>query len=55
LDRNESDFFEVEFDLIIVEIKIFQITDSLSGTDLFFDILLNWGNMREPEVIGAAE
>jgi hypothetical protein len=55
LDRDKSDFLEIEFDLVVVEIKIFQVTDSSSGADLFFDILLNWGNMHEPEVIGAAE
>jgi hypothetical protein len=55
LDCDESNFLEVEFNSVVVEVKIFKIADSLSGTDLFFDVLLNWGNMREPEVIGAAE
>jgi hypothetical protein len=55
LDRDKSDFLEIEFDLVVVKIKIFKVMDSLSSTDLFFDILLNWGNMRESEVIRVAE
>ena len=55
LDCDEPNFLEVEFDSVVVEIKVFKVVDSLSSTDLFFDILLNWGNMHKPEVIRAAE
>ena len=55
LDCDEPDFLEVEFDLIVVKVKIFEIADSLSGADLFFDVLLDRGDVREPKVIRAAE
>ena len=55
LDCDEPDFLEVEFDLVVVRIKVFEVADSLSGADLFLNILLNRGNMREPEVIRMAE
>jgi len=55
LDRDKPDFFEVEFDSVVVKVKIFKISDSSSGTDLFFDVLLDRGDVREPKVIGAAE
>jgi hypothetical protein len=55
LDCDEPNFLEVEFDSVIVEIKIFKVSDSSSRANLFFDVLLNWGDMREPEVIGVAE
>jgi hypothetical protein len=55
LDCDELNFFEIEFDSVIVKVEIFKIVDSLSGADLFFNILLNRGNMCEPKVIGAAE
>jgi hypothetical protein len=55
LDCDKSNFLEIEFNSVIVEIKVFEVADSSSGADLFFDILLNWGDMHEPEVIGMAE
>jgi hypothetical protein len=55
LDRDKPDFLEIEFDLVVVEVKIFKIADSSSGADLFFDVLLDRGDVREPEVIGVAE
>jgi hypothetical protein len=55
LDCDEPNFLEVEFDSVVVEIKVFKIADSSSGADLFFDVLLNRGNMHEPEVVRAAE
>ena len=55
LDRDKPDFFEVEFNSVVVKVKIFKIADSSSGADLFFNILLNRGNVREPEVVRAAE
>jgi hypothetical protein len=41
LDCDEPNFLEVEFDLVIVKVKVFEIADSLSGADLFFDVLLD--------------
>jgi hypothetical protein len=55
LDCDEPNFLEVEFNSVVVKIKIFEVADSLSGTDLFFDVLLDRGDVHEPEVIGAAE
>jgi hypothetical protein len=55
LDRDEPNFFEVDLDSVVVKIKIFEVADSSSGVNLFFDELLDRGNMCEPEVIGAAE
>jgi hypothetical protein len=54
-DCDKPNFFEIEFDLVIIEVKVFEIVDSLSGMDLFFDVLLNQGNVYEPKVIGMAE
>jgi hypothetical protein len=55
LDCDEPNFLEVEFNSVVVKVKIFEVADSSSGTDLFFDILLNRGDVREPEMIGAAK
>jgi hypothetical protein len=55
LDCGEPNFLEVEFDSVIVEIEILQVADSSSGADLFLNILLNWGDVHEPEVIRVAE
>jgi hypothetical protein len=55
LDCDESNFFEIEFDSVVVKVKIFKVADSSSSADLFLDVLLNWGNVCEPEVIRAAE
>jgi hypothetical protein len=41
LDCVKPNFLEVEFDSVIVKVEIFEIADSLSSMDLFFDILLN--------------
>jgi hypothetical protein len=55
LDCNELNFFEIEFNLVVVEVKIFKIADSLSSVDLFFNVLLDQGDVHEPKVIGATE
>ena len=55
LDCDEPNFLEVEFDSVVVKIKIFEVVDSSSGADLFFDVLLDWGDVREPEMIGVAK
>jgi hypothetical protein len=55
LDRDEPNFLEVEFDSIVVKVKIFKVADSSSGADLFLDILLDRGDVHEPEMIGVAE
>jgi hypothetical protein len=55
LDRDKLDFFEIKFDSVVVKVEIFEVSDSSSGTDLFFDVLLNRGDVCEPEVVGAAE
>jgi hypothetical protein len=52
---NKSNFLEVKFDSVIVEVKVFNVVDSSSGADLFLNVLLNRGNVCEPEVIRAAE
>ena len=55
LDCDKPNFLEIEFNSVIVKVKIFKVADSSSSTDLFFDVLLNWGDVHEPEVIGMAE
>ena len=55
LDCDKPNFLEVEFNSVIVEVEIFKIMDSSSSTDLFLDILLDWGDVCKPEVIGAAK
>jgi hypothetical protein len=55
LDCDKPNFFEIEFDLVVVKVKIFKIVDSLSSVDLFFNVLLDWGDVHEPKVIGATE
>jgi hypothetical protein len=52
LDCDKLNFLEIKFDLVVVEVEIFKIVDSSASADLFFDILLNWGDMCEPEVVG---
>jgi hypothetical protein len=51
LDCDKLDFFEVKFDSVVVKVKIFKVLDSSSHTNLFFDVLLDRGNMREPEMV----
>ena len=53
LDCDELDFFEIEFNSVIVKVEVFEIVDSLSSVDLFLDILLDWGNVCKPKVIRA--
>jgi hypothetical protein len=55
LDRDKLDFLEIEFNSVVVEVKVFEVMNSLSGANLFFDILLNRGDVHEPEVIRTAE
>jgi hypothetical protein len=55
LDCDEPNFLEVEFNLVVVKVKVFKVADSSSSANLFFDELLDRGNVRKPEVIGAAK
>jgi hypothetical protein len=55
LDRDEPNFFEVDLNSVVVKVEVLQIADSSSGADLFLDELLDQGNVRKPEVIGATE
>jgi hypothetical protein len=55
LDRDEPNFFEVDLDSVVVKVEVFKIADSSSSADLFFDVLLDRGDVCEPEVIGAAK
>jgi hypothetical protein len=52
---DKLDFLEIKFNSVVVEIEIFEVADSSFGMDLFFYVLLNRGNMREPEMIRTAE
>jgi hypothetical protein len=55
LDHDKPNFFEVDLDSVVVKVEVLKIADSSSGVDLFLDELLDWGNVRKPEVIGATE
>jgi hypothetical protein len=55
LDGDEPNFLKVEFDSVVVKVKVFKIADSSSSADLFLDVLLDRGNVCEPEVVGATE
>jgi hypothetical protein len=55
LDCDKLDFFEIEFNLVVVQVEVLEIVDSSSGVDLFLNILLDRGDMCEPKVIGVAE
>jgi hypothetical protein len=55
LNCDKLNFLEVEFNLVVVKVEIFKIADSLSGMDLFFNVLLDWGNVHKPKVIRVAK
>jgi hypothetical protein len=55
LDRDKLNFLEIEFNLVVVKVKIFEIADSSSSADLFLNVLLDWGNVHEPKVIRVAK
>ena len=49
LDLANSNLVEREFNSVVVEVKAFKITDPSSLVDLIFQVLLNGGDVLEPE------
>ena len=51
LDLTDADFTKTEFDSVVVEVESFKITESSSVSDLVLEVLLNGGDVFEPETV----